>query len=740
MTAAETASQSSSTSIARSPTAMFVATVALSAFLLFSVQPIFAKMMLPTLGGTPAVWSVAMVFFQALLLAGYAYAHLLTRLLPVSRAALVHLCVLALAFASLPIAIAQGWGRPPASGEAFWLIGVFAASVGLPFFAVSANGPLLQAWYAASGRKGAEDPYFLYAASNLGSFGALIAYPLVIEPFASLRQQSLGWTFGFVALAALIACCGVLARMGAAAATQKADGARSSRAWPAWIGLGFVPSGLLVAVTAHISTDVAAMPLLWVAPLALYLLTFVLAFRTKPLVRPGALAAAQIALTAFAIVGLAMRWPMAFALPLDLALLFVVSLSAHSALFARRPAASDLTRFYLFMSLGGVLGGAFAALAAPRLFMGIAEYPILIIAGLMCLPTLSLARERLKGAAGAAAAALALVTVAFAAVSTGLVPAHAAAVLFTLALVAIAAAHWRRPEQALPLAAAAAMLAGGLVLPGGGAETVRSFFGVHKLVPTEDGRFLTLMHGTTVHGAARLANADGSAYSGPPEPTAYYTYEGALGLAIAAVREAHGGALPRWAAIGLGAGSLACHRREGENLAFFEIDEAVETIARERFRFLASCAPEARIVLGDARLTIADEAGPFSLIVVDAFSSDAIPAHLVTREALALYLSKLDDAGAILLNITNRHLDLAQILARAGAELGLTAYVKRESAVEPLDLRFRAPSTALVLARKPEDVGAIARDWTPVAPDMARTPWTDDFSNVLEAMFDKRRL
>lgn len=742
MTAADIFRPSSAATAGRGFVAAFVATVGLSAFLLFSVQPIFAKMMLPTLGGAPAVWSVAMVFFQALLLAGYAYAHLLTRLMLVSRAALVHLAVLVLAFAALPIAMAEGWGRPPADGEAVWLIGVFFASVGLPFFAVSANGPLLQAWYAASGRPGAENPYFLYAASNLGSFGALIAYPLVIEPFATLHEQSLLWTGGFIALACLIGACGALSRGGAAPSPASQADAGAPRAWIAWIGFAFVPSGLLVAVTAHISTDVAAMPLLWVAPLALYLLTFVLAFRTKPAVRPEVLACAQIVFTALALVGLAMRWPMWLALPLDLALLFTVAMSAHVAIYTRRPAASDLTRFYLFMSLGGVLGGAFAALAAPRLFANVAEYPILILLGLFCIPTLGFARDRLKGAVGAACAAVLIAAVGVGAVATGMLPGAAAAVLFPLALGGLAAAHWRRPEQAVPPLFAAAALACGIVFPGEGAETVRSFFGVHKLSETGDGRFLTLMHGTTVHGATRLRNEDGSAYLGPPEPIAYYTREGALGSAISSIREARGGSLPRWAAIGLGAGGLACHRGPAENLTYFEIDEAVIRIARDsgRFRFLSSCAPDARIVLGDARLTIADEKDRFSLIVVDAFSSDAIPAHLITREALALYLSKLDDRGAILLHVTNRHLDLAQILARAGAELGLKAYLKRETAVEPLERRFRAPSTAVVLARDARDVGALAMEWEEVRPDMARRAWSDDFSNILEAIRDKRAL
>ncbi|MFD1704415.1 hypothetical protein ACFSCV_15510 [Methylopila henanensis] len=718
---------------------VFTAAIGLSAFLLFAVQPMFAKMVLPTLGGAPGVWSVAMVFFQALLLGGYAYAHLITRTLTLRNAVIAHLAVLGVGFAVLPIAVAAGWGRPPADGEAIWLLGLFGASVGLPFFALSANGPLLQAWFAASRREGASDPYFLYAASNLGSVGALVAYPLVAEPLMALAGQSRLWTAGYAVLIGLIALAGFAAlRGGGAAAAPAARDAASSGRWPAWVGLAFVPSALLVAVTAHITTDVAAAPLLWVAPLALFLLTFVAAFRAKPLIAPKPLAFVQVALTAAAFVSLMSDWPIAVALPLHLALLTAVALTAHGRLYALRPAAGDLTRFYLFMSLGGVLGGSFAALVAPRLFSTVAEYPLLLAAAALCLPGLALKGEDRRDLV--AIGVIAFGAVALGALYAAIEPSAGVGVhvALTLAFAGGMVVLWGRPARVVPLALGAALVACGVTPGAQRGESLRSFFGVHRVSPTADGRFVTLVHGNTIHGAMRVANDDGSPYEGAPEPTTYYTREGALGQGVAAIRAARGGSLGEVAVIGLGSGSLACHRLAGETWRFLEIDDTVIRLARPggRFPFVGACAPDAPLVLGDARLTMADQPGGFGLVVVDAFSSDAIPAHLMTREALALYRSKLAPGGAILMHVSNRHLELAPILARVGADLGLATWLRREGDLdEPISARMRTSVTAVMLAANDADVGPIATGtgWTRVAPDMARRPWTDDFSNILEA-------
>jgi hypothetical protein len=631
---------------------LFAAALFLSALLIFAVQPMFTKMVLPVLGGSPAVWSIALVFFQALLLAGYCYAHLLARYASTRAALGLHLGLMLGAALSLPIAIPAGWTSAPADGEAFWLLGLFAASVGLPFFALAANGPLLQAWFSRSGHP------------------------------------------------------------------------------------------VLVAVTAHISTDVAAAPLLWVVPLALFLLTFVLAFRDKALVGPAMLARLQVWGTALALMTAIASVPLALGLALHLALFFVNAMLCHGALYRRRPAAARLTEFYVCMSLGGVLGGIACALLAPQLFSRVLEYPMLLVAALFCRPGFfgADARAWVKDA-GRAALVCMIVVAAVAAAAGALLPADSVGFVLMAILAALLMAAWRTPPQVAPTALAALIVA--VAVGGLNGESVRSFFGVHKLTRTGDGRFLTLSHGTTIHGAIRIANNDGTAVAGRPEPTTYYTYEGAIGSAIASVRQARGGRLGSVAAIGLGAGSLACHVAAGENWSFFEIDRAVLRIASEpsRFRFLSECAPDVPVRLGDARITLAGEPGGKALIVLDAFSSDAIPAHLLTREAIGLYLSKLDRDGVLVVNISNRHLDLTRILARAAAEHGLVTHVMRETADEPTERRFRARAIVAALARDPAHLGAIAQDpaWQRVSPDMARRPWTDDFSDILQAILDKQR-
>src|SRR5947209_10537665 len=365
--------------------ALFTAMLFASALLLFGVQPMFAKMVLPMLGGAPSVWSVAMVFFQAALLVGYGYAHVLARSLTVGQGARVHLAVLAAAALTLPIGIAHGFGMPPSSAVGLWLVGLFAASIGLPFAALSASAPLLQSWFAASGHNQARNPYVLYAASNLGSFAALLAYPLAIESMLTLRAQAWVWSVGFAGLGVLIALAAMVSARGRAqtsvchlAPAEKPT--RQDRA--AWTALAAIPAGLVIAVTAYISTDVAAAPLLWVLPLALYLLSFVAAFRDRPwfshdlVVRLAPFLVAPLAITLLSSDRL--YWGVTIAL--HLMALFVLALACHGEVYARRPAPALLTEFYLWTSFGGVVGGIFAGLLAPHLFNTTYEYPILIIA------------------------------------------------------------------------------------------------------------------------------------------------------------------------------------------------------------------------------------------------------------------------------------------------------------------------------------------------------------------------
>ncbi len=369
--------------------ALFATTLFVSALLLFLVQPMFTKMVLPRLGGAPAVWSVAMVFFQAALLAGYAYAHLIVRRLTPGAGALVHLGVLALSALMLPIGIASSFEVPPSEYVALWLMGLLAVSVGLPFAALSASAPLLQGWFAASGHPKAGNPYVLYAASNLGSFAALIAYPVVVEPMLPLADQSRLWSVGFAGFALLAAAASLFVanRPGIVAAEMSAPVSLRDRM--VWTALAAIPSGLVIAVTSYISTDVAAAPFLWMVPLALYLLTFVAVFRDRPWIPQSTVIMLVPILMAPLTIGLLGGGDRRFWLAMilvNLAAFLLLALLCHRELYERRPAPARLTEFYLWVSFGGVVGGIFAALIAPYVFNRVYEYPVLLLAGLLAMP------------------------------------------------------------------------------------------------------------------------------------------------------------------------------------------------------------------------------------------------------------------------------------------------------------------------------------------------------------------
>jgi hypothetical protein len=723
---------------------LFAATLFASALLLFAVQPMFAKMVLPMLGGAPAVWSVAMVFFQGALLVGYGYAHLLARTLPVAHAALVHLGVLGVAALTLPIGIAAGFGDPPSSGVGLWLVGLFTASIGLPFAALSASAPLLQSWFAANSQ--ARNPYVLYAASNLGSFAALIAYPLVLESLLPLRLQASAWSVAFAGLAVLVAVAAVIAARGAGTMVQAsiaADARPTLRDRLAWVTLAAIPSGLTIAVTAFISTDVAAAPLLWVLPLALYLLTFVAVFRDRPWFRhdwvikvvPFLVAPLTIALLG------AERVYWVATISLNLLALFALALLCHGEVYRRRPAPVRLTEFYLWTSFGGVLGGIFAGLLAPHLFNRTLEYPILIVAGLLALPGAFAGGNYLRRVWPALAiAALAIVQPRVVDISLG----QEALTAFQVALVGLVGLMllWRRDPLRFAALTVVAFVVTGTWQPGERViETTRSFFGVHRVVQSEGGTHRLLHHGTTLHGAERVREADGTPVTGRPEPLTYYYFGGPISQGVAAARAAQG-TLNNIAVVGLGAGSLACHRREGESWTFFEIDPEVARLARDpaMFRFLSACAPQAPIVLGDARLTLTASQQQFDLIVLDAFSSDAIPVHLLTREALRGYLARLAPHGVILMHISNRHMELTKVAAAVGAAEGLVTFVKTDDKATSFATDYRANAEVAVLARRAADLGGLPRTegWRKPDPAMV-APWSDDYSDIVGAILRKKR-
>ena len=729
--------------------ALYAATLFASALLLFAIQPMFAKMVLPRLGGAPSVWSVAMVFFQAALLAGYGYAHLLGRMLPPARAALVHLAAMAAAALTLPIGIATGFDAPPASGVAFWLVGLFAASIGLPFVILSASAPLLQHWFAASGHRQAANPYVLYAASNLGSFAALLAYPFAIEPLLPLREQARLWSIGFAALALLVAAASLM--VARRSAEQRQTAATTAEAPPShadrlrWTTLAAVPSGLVIAVTSFVSSDVAAAPFLWVVPLAMYLATFVAVFRERPwfdhaaLVRLAPIAIAPVAVTLLGIVK--PHW--LAAIGFNLLTFAVLALVCHGELYRRRPAAAHLTEFYLWISFGGALGGAFAGLIAPYAFSDIYEYPILIAAAVLALPgTFASGPSGFLRQAGPLLAGAAAVALARAAIGSELPDvADILCKLASVLLVALIFLQRKRPVVVFGLVVFAFVFTGAWTPGLNRIATTRSFFGVHQVIDTADGKYRVLMHGTTIHGAEHLRDENGVPLTGRPEPLTYYYPGGPISEAIAATRAAHG-ALGNVAIVGLGAGSLASYRKDLEHWTFYEIDPKVVQIARDphMFRFLSECAPSMPIVLGDARLTLAASSTRHDLLVLDAFSSDTIPVHLLTEEAFAIYLSHLAPGGVLVIHGSNRHLDLVPVVAAAAKAAGLVALLKDERIGNLVTANFRASSSVMALARDAADLRELTAGdgWRPLAPEAAVAAWTDNYSNVLGAMVRRK--
>jgi spermidine synthase len=731
----------------------FALTIFVSAFMLFAVQPMFTKMVLPTLGGSPAVWSVAMAFFQALLLLGYLYAHCSARWLGGAQALAVHCLLLAGAFLLLPLSVTGVLGAAPETGQGLWLVGVFGVSVGLPFFVLAATAPLLQSWFARSGHPEAANPYKLYVASNLGSFCALIAYPLAVEPMLALQAQTHGWMALFAILAGGLAACGLMTIRGARVGSPAPSGVVSARAdgdaisWgrkAVWTGLAAVPSGLLVAVTAHLSTDVASAPLLWVVPLAIFLLTFILAFRDREVIGGmvmGRWLALATPLVVVSMIGYIL--PLSIQLLIHLGFLFLAAMICHRTLYLKRPGPSQLTEFYLWMSFGGMLGGLFAGLAAPLLFNTIMEYRLLIIAALLCAPAVAsapdLRQQAIFAALGlAVAVAFNLAAPVLLANERGL---HVALTLcLGLGFLAIILLNRFGPVASAG-AAAAAFLAMSSI---GGAKpdaVVRSFFGVNYVKTSPDGDLRLLMHGSTIHGAHRLRDLDGKPMTGRPQATTYYHDDGGINLALAAARAKAGGRLGAVAMIGLGAGAMACQSAPGETWVFFEIDREVVNLARrpDLFPFVSSCTPNSRIVVGDGRLTLQKEAGKFDVILLDAFSSDAVPAHLLTREAFSAYAAQLNPGGVIIAHVSNRYMDLRRVAEAAGLGQGMataSAYITVDQSAPHRKLQLAMPTTVVAMSKDSAYIDGLLRDqrWRRADDGDAQLQWTDDYANITGAM------
>jgi SAM-dependent methyltransferase len=727
----------------------FVAAIFLSAALLFAVQPMFTKMVLPQLGGAASVWSVAMVFFQTTLLAGYAYAHLLTRLAPGRTSVIIHLAVVLVACFALPLHIITGWGRPPQEGEALWLLGLFALSIGLPFFALAANGPLLQAWLVRTDHPAAKDPYFLYAASNAGSFLALISYPVAVEPFVRLGAQTRFWTIGFYVLILLIGGCGALMLrnpgQAPAAATTEVEAAAPPTwgdiAW--WVFLAAVPSGLLIAVTAHIATDVAAVPLLWVLPLALYLLTFVIVFQTRPLI-PHALVVKLQPFFVLGLVGVFIMGPIdsiVSSIALHLSVFFVCTLLCHGELARRRPAPRHLTAYYMWISVGGMIGGIATGLIAPHVFNWVLEYPLLLVLAVLCRPGLAFpvvgsGQYALFGALGVGTLLL------IGATAFDLKPEPTVYSVFVGVLLGLTVHFWRAP---LSFAAIIAFL---LVVSQYYNDytknfVVRNFFGVLSVMETWDGKYRVLWHGTTGQGTQQIRDDEGNLLTGRPEMISEFFAGAGIDQVLKAVRARASGPIT-YAVVGLGTGSLACSVGPGDSLTYYEIDPDIVRIARDPklFNFVSECAPNTPIVIGDARLNLAEAPdGSYDLILVDAFIGAAIPIHLLTREAVALYFRKLKPHGLLAMHISNRNLELASVVAGIAEANGAVARIYNGGDVQEDAEHHKWVPRVAAVARAEEDFGVLARsDYWPIRErDHSQRVWTDDYSNIVGSVLRNLR-
>jgi len=717
---------------------VFALTLFTSAALLFWVQPLVAKMLLPLLGGAPSVWNTCMVFFQALLLAGYAYALLISQRLSLRNQAVVHALLLLAAGLVLPFTLSNRAlaSLPTQSSPIPWLLTTLLVTVGPPFLLLSATAPLLQRWFSHSSHKAARDPYFLYAVSNAGSMLALLGFPFLLEPAFAIRTQSWFWAVGYVVLVVLVITCAMLLNSRratispAVTSEQPAVPIESTQRFK-WILLAFVPSSLMLGVTTFIATDVASVPLIWIIPLALYLLTFILAFGNRQIIKlPVASILLPVALLVLgALIILTPPVTIWVTITLHLLVFFFAALVSHQRLAQSRPHVSKLPEYYLWIAVGGVLGGIFNALVAPLVFSTALEYPIVI--GLACLIRPVTAQEQATKSWLRVSFPLFIfiltIGLAFVVPRLELWARLEMSLVLLLPLVVCFAFSFRRP-LVFALALSALMLAAMPYLNASDQTlaTERNFFGVWRVTSNPNEQFRRLYHGSTVHGVQ--LNDE----SRKCEATSYYHKDGPLGQ-VFEVYNSKPVARPV-AVTGLGAGSVGTYSLKSAEWDFYEIDPAIVAIASEPryFTFLTNCTKASyRVILGDARLRL-QEAQPekYGLLIMDAFSSDAVPAHLLTTEAMDLYVSKLSADGMLAFNISNRYLNLEPLLSGLSRRAGLSAFVRRD---RELNSTGKYLSTWVVMARNDAVLGKIPSDsrWQRPEGDIV---WTDDFSNILSLL------
>lgn len=765
-------------------TSIYTLTIFTSAFLLFLIQPMISKLLLPQLGGSPAVWNTSMMFFQVMLLLGYLYAHAGAKWLGARRQFVLHLALLGLSLAWLPISVNEFVTFASVERPIFWIVVTLFCSVGFPFFVLAANAPLLQFWLANTDHKDAKDPYFLYSASNIGSLLALLGYPFLIEPHVTLANQTLLWSGLFAAFIGLLVWSGAYMRRryrgiipsptggGVGSRQSCSDGAHTTpllisplrgeglRQRLRWVALAFFPSSLLLGVTTYITTDIASLPLFWVIPLAIYLLTFILAFARTPLMVDRALNA-QISLVPFT--AMAMAFEINFikeVLILHLFTFFAIAMGCHGTLARSKPDSRHLTEFFLWVSFGGMLGGIFNSLIAPLVFTNPIEYTLVLVLSLFMRPKQlpDSKREKLMDvmiptdfllflwvafyATGKLYASGAIDPIdawfrahispdprAVFAVSSG-------PILVSLLFLLVMLVAYKTSVRPVRFGLAMAALLVIVPLTGFAPSSKympnviyaeRNFFGVNRVIHAPESQAMVLMHGTTLHGMQALDEEHRL------QPVSYY----------GTLREVFEH-LPREvsekpvAVLGLGAGTLACLGKKSQPFDFYEIDPAVAAIAENKkfFTYLADCGPKYTITLGDGRLQLSKaKDGTYGIMVMDAFSSDAIPMHLVTREALKLYASKLADGGVLAFNISNRHLNLVPVMAALAEDTGLHALHRVN--MQPKG-RLARPSNWVVMTRDAANFKALMKDdpeWKPLENKTRAEPWTDNYSNIFETLF-----
>lgn len=724
--------------------ALYAITLILSAFLLFSVQPLFARMILPLLGGAPAVWNTAMVFFQAALLAGYAYAHGTSKFLTIRAQAGLHLALLCAFAVFLPILLPAGLHPPASSHPALWQLGVMAAVVGGPFFIVAASAPMFQRWFSASDHKDAANPYFLYAASNIGSMGALLSYPLLVEPSLTLHEQSYSWAWGYGGLIVMSALCAATVWRSRASTASPTIQARQHSPWSKkiiWMVLAFIPSSLMLGVTTLITTDIASVPLLWVVPLALYLATFIIVFARKPMV------SSKMAVTLFTLSILVLVFLNSATIfektiglfSAHLAAFFFATLLCHKKLADLRPDASELTAFYMYMSLGGVLGGMFNALLAPTLFTVPLEYTFVLCAALMVRalmlesPARVFQMPHIMSFVKMPGLWLTMATL----IMVPVVANHNAATLWLFFSALACATLLSLHHRPLGFAAFAAMM---LVLfspllpaiRGANLLTERNFFGVMRVADDSRGT-RAFFHGTTLHGAQpkspkyRLT------------PITYYNTQGPLGDLFRVLDKQPGD--QHIGTVGLGVGTVACYAHKGRSYDFYEIDPAVVKIAEDKnlFTYLSDCGSPYKTIIGDGRLTLnnAPDAS-YDVLILDAFSSDNIPMHLLTLEAFQTYMRKVKANGMIVFNISNRFVNLEYQLSALSQATGVPVLVKRMrgNMIAPDSNIKYASSVYAVMTPNPDTILTLMGDgtWETAKTKAGYRLWTDDYANILSSL------